>query len=246
MSAKIKIPILLILAMVIILSMLRLAVWQLDRAEQKQATLDQVISRASEPPAPLSSLLNKINIADHKYRNITAKGRYLHDKSIYVDNQVVEGQVGYLVFTPFEVDGVNGVIMVNRGWLSVGASREQLPTFTTFNGTQVLEGRLNTSPAQPPLWSENYPVAQGNVWAYLPLSEYAFQMQLKLLPLVLELAPKQREGSDPQFKIFRPEINDQWVAKHKGYAFQWLMMAIAFFVACCVLLFRTISKSRPN
>jgi len=46
MSAKIKIPILLILAVVIILAMLRLAVWQLDRAEQKQATLDQVISRA--------------------------------------------------------------------------------------------------------------------------------------------------------------------------------------------------------
>ena len=246
MSAKIKIPILLILAVVIILAMLRLAVWQLDRAEQKQATLDQVISRASEPLVSLSSLLNKISIADHKYRNISAKGRYLNDKSIYVDNQVVEGQVGYLVFTPFVLDDVNDVIMVNRGWLPVGGSRDKLPIFTTATDKQVLEGRLNTPPPQPPLWNDSYPVAQGNVWAYLPLSEYAFQMQLKLLPLVLELAPSQREGSDPQFKIFRPEINDQWVAKHKGYAFQWLMMAIAFFVACCVLLFRTISKSRPN
>ena len=246
MSAKIKIPILFILAVVIILAMLRLAVWQLDRAEQKQATLDQVISRASEPLVSLSSLLNKISIADHKYRNISAKGRYLNDKSIYVDNQVVEGQVGYLVFTPFVLDDVNDVIMVNRGWLPVGVSRDKLPIFTTATDKQVLEGRLNTPPPQPPLWNDSYPVAQGNVWAYLPLSEYAFQMQLKLLPLVLELAPSQREGSDPQFKIFRPEINDQWVAKHKGYAFQWLMMAIAFFVACCVLLFRTISKSRPN
>ena len=246
MSAKIKIPILLILAVVIILTMLRLAVWQLDRSEQKQTILDQVVNRSAKPSVSLKSLLNGISISDDRYRNIRAKGQYLQDKSIYVDNQVVEGQVGYLVFTPFRVDGVDQVIMVNRGWLSVGESREQLPAFTTPKGIQTLEGRLNSPPAQPPLWNESYPVAQGDVWAYLPLDEYASQMQLKLVPLVLELAPKQTGLSDSQFKIVRAEINDQWVAKHKGYAFQWLMMAIAFFVACCVLLFRTISKSRPN
>jgi len=244
MSAKIKIPILLILAVVMILTMLRLAVWQLDRAEQKQAILDQVNSRASKPTVALTSLPNEMNVTADKYRNVSVVGQYLHGKSIYVDNQVVEGQVGYLVFTPFLIDSVNQVIMVNRGWLSVGESREQLPTFSTFDGPQTLEGRLNTPPAQPPLWDESYPIAQGQVWAYLPLGEYASQMQLKLLPLVLELAPKQSD--DPAFKIVRPEINDQWVAKHKGYAFQWLMMAIAFFVACCVLLLRVMRKSRLN
>ena len=71
-------------------------------------------------------------------------------------------------------------------------------------------------------------------------------MQLKLLPLVLELAAVQSTETDKQFKRVRPEINDQWVAKHKGYAFQWLMMAIAFFVACCVLLLRTIATSKRD
>lgn len=250
MSAKIKIPILLILAVIMILTMLRLSVWQLDRAEQKQITLDQVKSRASEPSVELQGL-SSISDKD-QYRNVTVKGRYLHDKSIYVDNQVVEGQVGYLVFTPLliekgseESDGQKA-IMVNRGWLSVGESREQLPTFVTANDIQTLDGRLNTPPAQPPLWDDNYPVAQGKLWAYLPLDEYASQMQLKLLPLVLELAAVQSTETDKQFKRVKPEINDQWVAKHKGYAFQWLMMAIAFFVACCVLLLRTMATSKRD
>ena len=253
MSAKIKIPILLILAVIMILTMLRLAVWQLDRAEQKQRTLDQVKERASEPAVSLQSL-SGIN-ADDQYRNVTVKGRYLHDKSIYVDNQVVEGQVGYLVFTPLVIEKASNAgkanegentIMVNRGWLSVGESRESLPKFLTANDIQTLDGRLNTPPAQPPLWDEGYPVAQGQLWAYLPLDQYATQMQLKLLPLVLELAPVQSAETDKQFKRVRPEINDQWVAKHKGYAFQWLMMAIAFFVACCVLLLRTIATSKRD
>ena len=78
------------------------------------------------------------------------------------------------------------------------------------------------------------------------MEEYASQMQLTLLPLVLELQPKQAGVDDTQFKIVRPEINDQWVAKHHGYAFQWLMMAIALFVASCILLLRTTSTSRTD
>lgn len=246
MTEKIKMPILLVLAVIMVLCMLRLSIWQLDRAEQKQVILDQVTSRSKGAVVALNSILTKINITDDRYRNINVQGQYLHDQSIYVDNQVVEGQVGYLVFTPLKILGTDQVIMVNRGWMSVGASRQQLPIFTSIVGTQFLQGRLNIPPAQPPLWSDDYSVDQGKVWAYLPLEKYALQMQLKLLPLVLELAPEKNGESDPQFKIVRPEINDQWVAKHKGYAFQWLVMAIAFFIACCILLLRTMRKKRSS
>ena len=174
----------------------------------------------------------------------------MHEKSIYVDNQVVAGQVGYRVFTPFMLDG-GQFVMIDRGWISVGSSRANLPEFTTPDIHQVLHGRLNSAPAQPPLWNDDYPVAQGSVWAYLPLDEYASQMQLTLLPLVVELAPLQADGAEAletadvvsnsggaQFVIAWQNIGDEWVAKHQGYAFQWLMMAVAFFIACLVLLVR--------
>ena len=67
MSSKLKMPLLLILAVVIILTMLRLAVWQLDRAEQKQQTLDQVRQQAEMPSGRLLTLLKESDINDLKY-----------------------------------------------------------------------------------------------------------------------------------------------------------------------------------
>ena len=214
--------------------MLRLGIWQLDRAQQKSDVLDQVKTRSELPSVDLNSLITSFH-QDLRFKNVTAHGRYLADKSIYIDNQVVAGQVGYRVFTPFLVNGTDTVIMVDRGWISVGESRARLPKFDTQSSILSIVGRLNTPPAQPPLWDAKYSVSNGAVWQYLPLREYATQMQLMVLPLVLELAP---EASDPEFKIVRAEINDEWVAKHHAYAFQWFTMALAFTIACLVLLLR--------
>jgi len=247
MFQKIKVPILLVLAILLILAMLRLAVWQMDRAEQKQVLLDQVALRAQQSVVSLASLVDNFDSSQHRYTNVLIDGHYLPEKSVYVDNNVIDGQVGYQVFTPFEVLGADVHVMVNRGWLPVGDSREQLPSFTTSTEPLTLNGRLNNPPAQPPLWNDSYPVSQGPVWAYLPINEYASQMQLKLLPLVVELAPQQTAASkNEQFVVKWPKIDDEWVAKHKGYAFQWLMMALAFFIACLVLLIRSTRQAKTT
>jgi len=252
-------------ALLIILVMLKLAFWQLSRAEQKRVLLDQTTERANQASLGVLDLLNgangfhnandfhnangfnNVNDSEQlRYRNVYLNGHYLVDKSIYVDNHVLNGQVGYLVFTPFQLAGVDEVVMVNRGWLPVGDSRQTLPAFITPENELVLKGRLNKAPAKPPLWNDAYPVAQGKVWAYLPLEDYASQMQLKLLPLVVELAPQALAlKNDADFIVQWPTINDEWVAKHQGYAFQWFMMAIVFFIACLVLLLRHLKK-RPD
>jgi len=233
--SKIKHPILLILALLLMLGMLRLGVWQLDRAEQKQLILDQVNFRSQQAAIDMSDK-KLIDVELDRYRKVMLKGTYLSDKTIYIDNQVINGQVGYLVFTPFMSADQSYTVMVNRGWVSVGESRAKLPEVSTPAGIQSLAGRLNLPPAQPPYWNDNYPVAQGKLWAYLPLDEYASQMQLSLSPLVVELAPE--NAADSQFVIQWAEINDEWVAKHQGYAFQWFAMALAFLIACLILLIR--------
>jgi cytochrome oxidase assembly protein ShyY1 len=99
----------------------------------------------------------------------------------------------------------------------------------------VLQGRLNAAPAQPPLWDDKYAVSEGDVWQYLPMLEVANVLPSKVFPLVVELAPG--AGDDPTLVRKWPEIDDQQVAKHLGYAIQWFAMAAAFFIACLVLLF---------
>lgn len=225
---------LLILAVVMLLLMLRLGVWQLDRAEQKQVLLTTLLSKTGKPPVPLIDLNSSEE--DLRYTNVTVTGQFIANKSLLVDRQVVDGQVGYLVMTPLRVENSDTVILISRGWVSAGQSREQLPAVMTPQETLSLTGRLNHPPAEPPLWDDKYPVSEGEVWQFLPINKVAQELALPLFPLVLELAPE--TPAPVALRIQWPAINDQWVAKHQGYAFQWFAMAAAFCIACLVVLVR--------
>lgn len=225
--------------------MIRLGVWQLSRAEQKQVIVDQLIVKSNLPVLTANELFSVDEVNELRFRNVELNGRYDVEKTIYVDNQVVNGQVGYQVFTPFIVDDTR-VVMIGRGFIGVGPSRSQLPLVKTQHGRVTLVGRLNKPPAKPPLWSDEYAVFEGSRWQFLPISDLAKQLDLDLFPLVLELAPAKAEANAIKGVLVRQwsEVEDHWVAKHKGYAFQWFAMAFAFLVACLILLTRTIHTKK--
>jgi surfeit locus 1 family protein len=233
-----KVPLLCIIALLLVLGMLRLGIWQLDRAGQKREIVSQLEYRSKQTAVPIVELFNRDETESLRFRRVALTGRYIQGANFYVDNQVVGGQVGYQVFTPFQSQGSATLVMVARGWVSVGESREKLPNIVTQSGHIVLDGRLNIAPAKPPLWSEQYAVSEGDVWQYLPMPEVAAFLQAKVFPLVVELAPDDSDALDSGALVKKwPEIDDQQVAKHLGYAFQWFAMAVAFFIACLVLLF---------
>lgn len=233
-------PAMLIMAVVMVLIMVRLGVWQLSRADEKQSLLDNVIAASALPEIPLQDMLRTQTggdlLAQFRFRKVSLQGKYLADQSILIDNQVHNKQAGYQLVTPFQIDGLDDWVMVSRGWLAAGATRQDIPEFVTPNGVVSLVGRINKPAAQPPIWQDGYPVNDGPVWQYLPIGEYASQNQASVLPLVVELAPENL-GSDG-LVIRWQKIDDHWVAKHKGYAFQWFSMAVAFFIACVILLLR--------
>lgn len=227
-------PLLLVVALLMILAMLRLAIWQLDRATQKQVILDSNRLLSEQAPTDLAAL--SALAANQRFLPVTARGRFLPSETLYLDNQVFNKQVGYQVITPFRLEGSNKVILVARGWLGVGASRSTLPSVETPSDSLELSGRLNLAAAAPPLWNDEYSAFDGARWQYLDMSELNARYQQDLFPLVLELAPEYK--GDKSLMRAWDLINDAWVAKHKAYAFQWFAMAAAFFVACIVLLVR--------
>ena len=238
-----KLPLLAIIAVLVVLSMLRLGVWQLARADQKQAIVDQLSTRSQLPALFEEGVFKPQDSNALRFRMVTLSGHYDASKTVYVDNQVVNGQVGYQVFTPFIVDNSEIAVMVARGFVAVGDSRDILPTVHTTQKNIQIEGRLNRLPAKPPMWSDEYPIFEGARWQFLPISDLAKQLHLDLFPLVVELPPNKAKESAITNDLVRQwsVIDDQWVAKHKGYAFQWFAMAAAFFIACLVLLLRTLS-----
>ena len=245
MSKYFKKPLLMLIGLLICLGMLRLGVLQLDRADEKQTLLDQVLERAQQPAVNLSSIATELNSADtqsSRFKRVMATGRYAPNHSIYIDNRVLNSNVGYAVLTPLKIDNSPWWIMVDRGWLSAGLSREKRPDFITSPKMQQLIGRLNLLPQKPPLWDEDYPVANGALWQYFSIAEYSAQTQLQILPLVLELAPESTSEVDPNLIRSWAKIDDQWVARHHAYAVQWFAMAAAFLIACIVLIIRTNTK----
>ena len=242
-------------AIIISLIMVGLGFWQLERADQKKQILSQQLIRAEQEAVNIATLINPI-VNDHKtlrFRKVTARGEFLEEHTLYIDNQVHNSKVGFRLITPFKFyisDEILSeyVILVDRGWLPAGMSRKILPEFTKLVGVQTINGRLNVPFPQPPLWSDKYPIFDGLVWQFLPIEQFSEQTNLDVLPLVLELAPSRSDNSAPNVKLV-PIVNwqiidDEWVYKHQAYAFQWFSMSTVFFIACLIVLFKSLRKHK--
>ncbi len=238
-----------IAAVIICLAMVRLGFWQLDRAEQKKVILQQSIKLSEQVPVDVENLLSQLESASttQRFRQVTASGHYLPEESILIDNQVFNSKVGYALLTPFKLSDSGKIVLIDRGWLTVGESREQLPKFKSPVEQVLLAGRLNVPYAKPPIWNDKYPVSDGMVWQYLPIDQFRQQTGLDVAPLVLELAPNLLADSEsPEAKINWQLIDDEWVFKHQAYALQWFSMAAAFFIACVIVLLKTKRNSQKT
>ena len=114
-----------VLACLGILAGLALGNWQLNRAQEKialQRTLEQadrqlVVSVPSSAADPKTFNL----------RHVEANGNFVPEHTIYLDNKMHSGMVGYNVITPLRIAQSQKYVLVNRGWIKAGDSRENLP-----------------------------------------------------------------------------------------------------------------------
>ena len=184
-----------------------------------------------------------------RFRKVIARGTFLEEQTIYIDNQVYKSKVGYRLITPFSFYKSNEiesqrVVLVDRGWLPAGVSRTILPNVDTVEGILTINGRLNLPFQKPPIWDDKYPVFDGDVWQFLPIDKFSEQTGLDVLPLVLELAAPEKVTNDSS-DVLVPivdwaTINNEWVQKHQAYALQWFSMSLVFFIACLVVLIKSL------
>ena len=85
-------PLLMISVIVICLAMVRLGVWQLDRAEQKRTILAAQQEQTELPALDLTATTADSSKLS-RFRQVRAAGNYLVDKSVFLDNQVHNGSV---------------------------------------------------------------------------------------------------------------------------------------------------------
>jgi surfeit locus 1 family protein len=199
---------------------LRLGLWQLDRAAQKQALQAQIDAQAARPPLDTAELARAPAQAQAQhYRAARLQGRWLPQHTVFLDNRQMRGRPGFFVVTPLQLaDG--SAVLVQRGWVARDpAERARLPAVPTPLGEILVQGRV----APPPSRLFEFESAQsGVIRQNLDLAAFAAETRLQLRPLSMQ----QTLGAQPDDGLLRdwPQVLAQ-VDKHHGYAFQWFALA---------------------
>lgn len=218
--------------------MIGLGFWQLDREAQKQQMLEQQTRQQQQEPAPMDRIDWQAGDA-LSFLPVTARGSYHNERSFLLDNRLRDSRVGYEVLTPLQTG--EGTLLVNRGWIPLGESRQQLPDIPEVRGEQSVTGHLHV-PEGRTLVLGDQADPLGDRWPRriqrvdLPrLGELSGQ---ELLPYVLRLdagAPGALV-TDWSAEPIRPET-------HRGYAVQWFAMAAALLI---LFLYSSLSRKENS
>ncbi|KNZ30604.1 MAG: transmembrane cytochrome oxidase [Methylibium sp. NZG] len=209
----------------------RLGLWQLDRAAQKEALQSAQQSRSMLPRLDASSLARSAQEAvPQHHRTVRLQGEWIAEHTVYLDNRQMKGRPGFFVVTPLRLGGGGGgggdAVLVQRGWVPRDMQdRTRLPPVTTPAGTVELSGRI----APPP--SRLYEFAgqeAGPIRQNLDIAEFGRAAALNLRPLSVlqtdsgDSGDSANTASDGLLRDWPLPAAD--VHKHYGYAFQWFAL----------------------
>ncbi len=209
--------------------MMSLGLWQLDRAEFKDTLQQNITERKNLSPVSLNELPQSKQ--KRRYRPVNFIAEYDHEHSLLLDNKTFNGRVGYHVFTPVTINQTK-TILVNRGFISQGKTRQHLPEIKTPIGKIEISGLLDLTPSHALVLADN--VQETAQWPvvlqYIDLSEINQLLGVELYDMVLWL--NQNESGSFEYDLHALNLNS---AKNKGYAFQWFAMSLALFVIYIVV-----------
>jgi surfeit locus 1 family protein len=222
-----------VLALALIVLFTSLGIWQLSRAHQKQQLLESFAKRALHAPFFAKNL---DNVNDWRFYRVQLTGTFDNQHSFLLDNKTYHGKVGYEVYTPFQAHGMDMLILVDRGFVPLGASRGNLPKIHDIEGDVTIIGMLNLPPLYMALGriNDNAHITWPLRIEFVNIADMANLLKNRLFPYVLSMDPQDPRSYTIEWKvvIMTPE-------KHIGYAVQWFALALTL-----LILFVALNRSR--
>ena len=199
--------------------------WQSGRAAQKRE-VGAALDRAAQA-API-----ELPAQDVIHKRVAARGTFLPERTVLLDNKLRRGRPGYEVVTPLRMGDSN--VLVNRGWMAAPPSRDTIPAVRTPSGEVRIDGialeRIPQALAAGP--------SRGRVRQNLDIAAYAAETGLRFLPLVVEQHSPLDDGLLRDWP--RPDLG---VEKHETYSLQWYSFAALAVALALILSFRRISEN---
>lgn len=199
--------------------MLSASVWQAKRGLTKQQLAERRADAAKVAPVPFDAAL--------AYgQPVALTGRFVADRQVLLDNQLVEHRNGVHVWTPARLaDG--GLVLVNRGWIAAAPDRQQTPSWDTPEGDVTLTGYWVRLPrAGVKVANENCAAPQWPARMVYPSHpELACLYDAPLADGIVQL-----DASAPHGFVRDWSVAGLTPSRHFGYAVQWLALTVCLWI----------------
>lgn len=199
--------------------LIKLAWWQLDRADEKSHQLEHLARLQQLGPADWRQL-QQLSAEEADGLLFRAEGRWLEPYLWLLDNQLIQGRAGYDVVIPVQFADTAPLLLVNLGWIEAGSDRSLLPAPAIPEKIDV-DGLLRTRLGGVLLGQNqedngSWPVRLQQIKP----EELAAQLPVRLFPGMVY----QQQGT-----VFVPHYQPVVLPpeKHRAYALQWFLLAVA-------------------
>ena len=216
--------------------------WQVGRAREKQAMIES-FQRGTQSSVELEGDVTVSELP--RYQHVRAAGRYEPERQILIDNMPSQvGRPGFRVLTPFRRAGNERLLLVDRGWVPLGATRQDLPPVFVSPEFRAVSGRLDTLPA-PGVRVGDAGVAGDTSWPRV--LNFPQQQDIeKVLGASVEariilLDPAAPNGYE---RVWRPAMRFG-PERHLAYAIQWFVFALVALIIFIALSLRRLSDTAP-
>jgi cytochrome oxidase assembly protein ShyY1 len=212
---------------------IRLGVWQLHRADFKEALLRRYAASVSAPLQDFAKVA-EAPPADG-FPRVRVRGHYLADRLYLLDNPKHDGRGGVEVFVPFALHGQSQLLLVDLGFLP-GNGNGKTPQLPPLPTAEVSLQGLYVPP--PPVGFEmgGDALSRQTRWPknsiFMDPAEIARDLGRPLYPRLLAL------DADPAsiyVRVHTLDFSSMPPARHRAYAFQWFTFALAAVVILLVL-----------
>jgi cytochrome oxidase assembly protein ShyY1 len=229
--------------------LIKLALWQLDRAAQKDLRLEKIELYQQQDALDLNDILNMIvhknteqvayvdsdsvdvdsvDVNNEELNDLPVRlsGVFINKQSFLLDNQVYKGRLGYRVIKLFQDEISNAWVLVNLGWIQGGIDRGFIPEIAEIKGQVSFTGKIRLVESPMILIDE---VLQVDTWPQriqsIDIDKISTLLAQPLLPFVVYVDNDAPLGYIKEWVpiVMPPE-------KHRGYAFQWFTLAFAWLI----------------
>lgn len=203
--------------------------WQFEKAQYKDDLKEKIAARKNLPAVSLDEIPRATE--DRLYLPVMVHGKYEQDKYFLLDNRILRGRVGYDIYSPFLM-GDGTTVLVNRGFIPQGKTRDDLPEVITPAGPLLIKGLLDKLPPKAIVLAKNANAFKSwpMVLQYMDTEEIKTMLGSPVFEMIIRLDEKEDFGFIREIPALKLDS-----AMNYGYTFQWYAMTLALIIIYCVV-----------